>query len=278
MSSEAFSSIDLVAQCLIDEPRSEAFRAAIEKAVMPSSRVLDVGTGSGLLAMCAARAGALRVQAIELDPYVAETAERNIEMNKLSHKITLSRGDARSFEFPKETYFDVVIMEMLTTGMVDEFQVQAANNLWRQKVVSDATVFIPASQQTFLELTNKDFALYGFKFEMVQHLWNNLSENQKYSILSEKVLLQDIHFDRQNDECVEKVLQIIPTKSGTVNSIRLSSRTILADGIILDDTETFNAPVIVPVRETAVEKAVPVSLHLRYHFGGGYQRFFAVLR
>lgn len=278
MPEKAFSSIDLVAQCLIDEPRSEAFRAAIEKVVTPSSRVLDVGTGSGLLAMCAARAGAVNVTAIELDPYVATTAKKNIALNKLSDRITLWIGDGRDFKFPGDTHFNVVIMEMLTTGMVDEFQVQAANNLWRQEVVSAATVFIPASQQTFVELTNKDFAMYGFRFEMVQHLWNNLSGNQKYSALSEKMLLSDIRFGENNDEYFEKTAIITPTKTGIVNSIRLSSRAFLSDTLVLDDTETFNAPVVVPIQETDVTSGDTVKLAVRYRFGAGYQNLSAEIK
>ena len=67
----AFSSVDAVAQCLLDRKRTEAFRKAITRAVKPGDLVLDAGTGSGILAMFAAQAGAERVIALERDPYLA---------------------------------------------------------------------------------------------------------------------------------------------------------------------------------------------------------------
>lgn len=278
MPKEAFSSVDLIVQCLIDEPRSRALGKAIKTAVKPGHSVLDIGTGSGLLAMFAARAGAKEVKAIEFDPYIAETAKKNVEKNKLSDTVEVWTGDGRSFEFSHGAHFDVVVMEMLTTGMVDEFQVQTANNLQDQGVVSKKTVFIPQVQRTFVELANKDFTIYGLEFKMVQHLWNNLSENQKYSVLSDKVLLNETHFNRKNNEYFEKKILITPTKSGVVNSIRLSSRALLFKDTFLDDTETFNAPVIVPVKETSVTAGNSIQLAVRYRFGFGYQHFFAEIQ
>ncbi|MEK7169676.1 MAG: 50S ribosomal protein L11 methyltransferase, partial [Patescibacteria group bacterium] len=278
MQNEAFSSIDLVAQCLIDEPRSKAFEAALKAAIQTGARVLDVGTGSGLMAMFAARACAGSVLAIEFDPYVASVAKKNIEANGLSDKIKLVEGDGRTYVFPKGTHFDVVVMEMLTTGMVDEFQVHAVNNLHKQKVVSPDTIFVPARQQTFIELTNKDFSLYGFEFKMVQHLWNNLSENQKYRLCSKRTLLSEVSFGEENNEQFERTLSIIPTATGVVNSVRLSGETALWGGIALRDTETFDAPVVVPIKEAIVTEGSEVTLTVRYRFGFGYRHFLAEIQ
>lgn len=91
----AFSSIDLVGQCLVDKTRCAAFEQAIRRVVRPHHHVVDVGTGSGILALFAARAGARKVTAIEYDSYVAHVARENIRANGCEHLIEIIEADAR---------------------------------------------------------------------------------------------------------------------------------------------------------------------------------------
>lgn len=65
----------------------------LERHMLPGSRVLDVGTGSGILAIAAARLGAKDVLAIDIDPVAVRTARENIEKNGLSHAVTARTGD-----------------------------------------------------------------------------------------------------------------------------------------------------------------------------------------
>src|SRR4051794_6332698 len=57
-----------------DEPRNRAYEEALNRAVTPGSRVLEIGTGTGILAMMAARAGAAHVFTCEMEPAVALAA------------------------------------------------------------------------------------------------------------------------------------------------------------------------------------------------------------
>ncbi len=269
---KAFSSIDLVGQCLIDEPRSLAFEKAIKKIVKPEHTVLDAGTGSGIMALFAARSGAKKVYALEFDKYVAKTALADFKDNNFKNKITLLRGDAKIFTFSKDLYFDVVVMEMLTTGMVDEFQVQAINNLHRQKVVNENTIFIPKLQETYLALAETRFNIYGFLIKMVKHLWNNLSQNQKVKMLSDRVLISSVDFSKHNNEDFSVILKIKVKRNGTFNSIYLSSVCFLTDNYKIKDTETLNSPVVVPLEEDInVKKGKYIKIKISYKYGGGYE-------
>jgi predicted RNA methylase len=61
-----------------DYVRNNAYEAAINEVVNSESVVIDLGTGTGLLALMAARAGAKRVYAIERNPITAgESPKRN---------------------------------------------------------------------------------------------------------------------------------------------------------------------------------------------------------
>ena len=56
-------------------------------------RVIDVGTGSGILAIGAALLGAKDVVAIDIDPIAVKVAQENIEHNGLQGKITALEGN-----------------------------------------------------------------------------------------------------------------------------------------------------------------------------------------
>ena len=72
-----------------DRHRNATWRQALRALVGPGTLVLETGTGSGLFAMLAARAGASHVYTCEKDPHVAAIARANIASNGLSGRITL---------------------------------------------------------------------------------------------------------------------------------------------------------------------------------------------
>lgn len=77
-----------------DEARNHAFARAIERRVKPGMTVLEIGTGSGLLALLAARGreglgGAERVVTCEANPVVAAAAQRIIAQNGWGERITV---------------------------------------------------------------------------------------------------------------------------------------------------------------------------------------------
>ena len=66
---------------LADKVRNDAFQEAIEAAVTANDVVLDIGTGTGLLAMMAARAGARHVVACEMMPDLGALAQLVVDAN-----------------------------------------------------------------------------------------------------------------------------------------------------------------------------------------------------
>ena len=60
----------------------------------PGDRVADLGAGSGVLAIAAAKLGAANVAAIEADPDAIDNAEANVRANGVADRVTVLLGDA----------------------------------------------------------------------------------------------------------------------------------------------------------------------------------------
>lgn len=66
---------------------------ALEKYLTPGERVIDVGTGSGVLAIAAAKLGAKKVLAVDLDETAVRVARENITQNHAEDKVTTLEGN-----------------------------------------------------------------------------------------------------------------------------------------------------------------------------------------
>ena len=73
-------------------PTTRLCLAAIERQCAPGDTVLDLGTGSGVLALAAARLGASRVDALDTDPDAVEAARENVRRNGLEDRVQVARG------------------------------------------------------------------------------------------------------------------------------------------------------------------------------------------
>ncbi|EJY57045.1 50S ribosomal protein L11 methyltransferase [Alicyclobacillus hesperidum URH17-3-68] len=86
--------------------------AALAEIVTPEARVLDVGTGTGVLAIAAARLGAQRVTAIDIDPVAVRAARENVARNELADRIQVSEGNLLT-GFAEGVQFDIAIANIL---------------------------------------------------------------------------------------------------------------------------------------------------------------------
>ncbi|XOQ52603.1 MAG: Ribosomal protein L11 methyltransferase [Succiniclasticum sp.] len=65
----------------------------LEEIIRPDTLVFDVGTGSGILAMAAARLGARAIKAVDIDGVAVRTAKENIAKAGLTDRIDVKQGD-----------------------------------------------------------------------------------------------------------------------------------------------------------------------------------------
>ncbi len=90
--SMSYNDLRLLISRNVYEPAEDTFLAADNLIVTKNDRVLDMGTGSGILAVLAAKR-AKEVVAVDINPHAVRCARKNAEANKLADKIDIRRGD-----------------------------------------------------------------------------------------------------------------------------------------------------------------------------------------
>ena len=88
----------------------------VEKYVRPGQKVIDIGTGTGILAIAAAHMGARDVLAIDLDPVAVRVAEENVRDNGFAGRIRVRQGDLLE---RVEEAADVVIANIIAQVIIE---------------------------------------------------------------------------------------------------------------------------------------------------------------
>lgn len=98
--------------------------AALEDVMRPGLNVLDLGCGSGILAIAAAKLGAAKIVAVDIDPLSVKATQENAEVNGVVEKITAFEGSletilgsARRFDLLLANILARIIIEMCGQGL-----------------------------------------------------------------------------------------------------------------------------------------------------------------
>src|SRR5258708_10844174 len=103
---------------LSDGNRTRSFYRALKKAVTKASSVLDIGSGTGVWAVAAAKLGARRVVAIEEEPLLIGLIKNIARDNGVASRVEVVQGDSRQIQLGRE--FDIVISETIGHLVFDE--------------------------------------------------------------------------------------------------------------------------------------------------------------
>ena len=106
----------------------------LEKYLKPGQQVIDVGCGSGILSIAAAKLGAAKVLAIDLDPKAIVETKKHIKLNQLKSRIEVECGDG--LKTVART------AHLIVANLIAEIHVQLVNDLPR--VLVPGGIFIAA--------------------------------------------------------------------------------------------------------------------------------------
>lgn len=100
-----------------EHPTTRGVVRLMQRVVRPGDLVADLGTGSAVLAIAAAKLGAARVVGIEIDPDAITNAEENVARNGMADRVTIIEGDA-SLLLPLVAPVRVVLANIISGVLV----------------------------------------------------------------------------------------------------------------------------------------------------------------
>jgi len=84
------------------------------------SAFLDIGTGSGILAIAAAKLGYAPVHAFDFDPDSVRVAKENLRENRVTAQVKLTRGDVTQLPLKPARQFDLVCANLISNLLIAE--------------------------------------------------------------------------------------------------------------------------------------------------------------
>jgi len=266
-----WSDVEYVYRCLADEDRTLAFETSIKELVKPGSIVLDLGTGSGIMALFAARAGATRVFTVEIGDYLFRTSGKSFTNCGYSSTIVPIHRDAMDLDFSHIEKPDVVICEMITTGLIGEMQGPVINSLKRSGIIDEHTLLVPNDLTTSLLIVDADFSFYGMQLSFPVFInYFTKAIDRSYQIYSQEKIAHKVDFSSNFEEAVKIHETIRIEKTGCINGLLLKSSTGFVGGASLSPCVSYCQPVILPAKRISVKKGDDIIVTVEYSMGEGF--------
>jgi tetratricopeptide (TPR) repeat protein len=211
-----------------EQNRNQAYFDALKAVVTDKSSVFEIGTGSGLLAMMAAKLGAKQVTTCETVALIAETAQQIIADNKFEKTIKVIAKKSTDITIGADLAekADILVSEIFSSEMLGEHVLPSLEDAKKRLLKPNGKV-IPAAGSIMIGLfTGEDirrnllvddafgFNLQGFN-KIVSQKRMIARNDLNIELLSDGVAAFSFDFEGESNFSAEsKSLQITTTKTG----------------------------------------------------------------
>jgi len=140
-----------------DQGRNHAYESALQRAIVPGCKVLEIGTGTGLLAMMAARAGAGEVITCEADPAIAMAARHIIALNGYADRVRVINKYSTELDVESDLSgpADLLVSEILADDLLGEGTLPVLEHAYRH-LLKPGAVILPARGRVRVALAEDD--------------------------------------------------------------------------------------------------------------------------
>jgi predicted RNA methylase len=273
-----WSATEGVFNCLIDEERTKAFESAIKKTVRRGDVVVDMGSGSGVLAMFAAQAGARRVYAVEGDERNIEHLQATLVANGFEDRIAILAGDVTTIDLPESV--DVIVGEMVATGLIEELQIPASNNMLRFR--NPSTRVLLRAIENHADLVQRREEFYGLRFPIIGYQYPGDAVLEATAVTT-SFMYKRVEFDTSiSDSTIDASFVLTappppppqPEEAGArdraINALRIRSISEFWDGSRFGASFAYCYPILLPIKPMAVAPGSRYRVSLQYRMCEGF--------
>lgn len=235
---------------LNDHARNDAYREAIRATLRPGDLVLDIGTGAGLLALLAARAGAELVVTCEMEPIVAAVARQVMADNGVADRVRVISAPSTQLrvgvELPRPA--DLLITEIFDCALLGEGALPTLAHARAELLATDARL-VPNGARLWGQLvsspqlharnhaaTVSGFDLTAFqRFRSLEYFDTHL-QSHPHRLLTEPFLLYEFDFATGAQFDRERWLRVPAKESGVAHAVVMWFELDMGDGTVLSNS------------------------------------------
>ena len=211
-----------------EQIRNQAYYDALKAVVTDQSTVFEIGTGSGLLAMMAAKLGAKQVNTCESVPLIAETASQIIKDNQFENTINVISKKSVDIEICKDipAQADILVSEIFSSELLGEHVLPSLEDA-KSRLLKPKGKVIPAAGSIMIGLfTGDDIRrnlvvddAFGFNLQHFNSVVSNkrmIARNDlNIELLSDGIEAFNFDFEGENSfPAQSKSLSITATRAG----------------------------------------------------------------
>ena len=291
-----FDSAYIHIQMLNDQRRTASYLQAIGQVVKPGDAVLDLGTGTGILATAAAKAGARQVYAIEATS-IGSQAQHLFERNNISDKVTLISGWSTQVSIPEQV--DVLVSEIIGNDPFGERVLEATIDARKRFLKREARLVpdlvrvyalplkVPDKLRREYLYTSEDLekwnAWYGVNFaslleirlEDPYFLNFNPMEARGWPVVCDPVYLLEIDLSKVDTPLIESRVESIVQSAGEIDGVLVYFELRLAQDLWFsvspseaDEKNSWRNPVWLLPEPIQVQAGDTIHIDYRYNIPG----------
>lgn len=241
-------------QMLSDTFRMTAFRTAIEQVVTPQHRVVELGSGTGILSFLAAKQGA-QVWSVEYNPALVSASQKFLKKNGVSDRVRVFEADASSWLPPEPV--DFVICEMLHSALLREKQVQVISAFRDAHYAHFGKIpqFLPNATLLGVQPVWQNYDFNGY-YAPVPLFQSAYATTDDCCPCCDPVVYKIIDYENVHVETIESTVFFSFQQDTNVNALRFITKSLLVMNLSTGNTtDWYSQHIVLPLPQSLLLQA-----------------------